>query len=152
VLRIISNKEDVMSVLITIFLLSPPLYYYTTENANNTLKSTILTYNTSLCGKLLKLKAGQGDDTVVIQIHQNVLSRNSEFFKRIVKPEWAELRDDPDTIDMGPEHSADEVKYYAHWLYSGTIPTRDFDHVNGTKSDPIWIDLVPNSCINLSKA
>ncbi|KAH7085458.1 hypothetical protein BKA63DRAFT_18289 [Paraphoma chrysanthemicola] len=94
-----------------------------------------------LCGKLVRLKAGQGAAAVTIQIHQDVLSRSSEFFKRILKPEWAELRDDRDTIDMGPEHSAEEVKCYTQWLYSGTIPTRDFDHVNGTKSDPIWIDL-----------
>lgn len=96
----------------------------------------------SLGGKIVKVVAGQGKDAITLQIHQDVLSRNSEFFKRIIKPEWAELRDDPDTIDMGPTHSADEVRSYAHWLYSGTIPTRDFDHKHGTKSDPIWIDLV----------
>ncbi|KAF2025531.1 hypothetical protein EK21DRAFT_76189 [Setomelanomma holmii] len=100
-----------------------------------------LTEAFDLCGKIINLKAGQGNDAVTIQIHQDVLSRNSEFFKRIVKPEWAELREDPDTIDMGPEHSAEEVKCYAHWLYSGMISTRDFDNVNGTKSDPIWVDL-----------
>jgi hypothetical protein len=90
----------------------------------------------------VKVKAGQGADAVVIHIHQNVLSRNSEYFKRVIKPEWAELRDDPDIVDMGPTHSADEVKAYAHWLYSGKVPTREFDNTNGTKSDPIWIDLV----------
>jgi hypothetical protein len=71
-----------------------------------------------------------------------VLSRNSEFFQRVIKPEWAALREDPDIIDMGPVHSAAEVACYAHWLYSGQIPTRDFDTVSGDKSDPIWIDLV----------
>lgn len=38
-------------------------------------------------------------------------------------------------------HSATEVTTYCHFLYSGTIPTRDFDSENDTKSDPIWIDL-----------
>jgi hypothetical protein len=101
----------------------------------------------SLCGKIVKVKAGQGDDAVVIQIHEDVLSRNSEYFKRVIKPEWAALREDPDIIDMGPTHSADEVKSYAHWLYSGSVPTRDFDNDNGTQSDPIWIDLVSNSTL-----
>lgn len=86
--------------------------------------------------------AGRGNEAITLYIHQDVLSRNSEFFKRVVKPEWAELREDPDTIDMGPMHTAEEVKSYAHWLYSGSIPTRDFDRENGSKSDPIWIDLV----------
>lgn len=94
-----------------------------------------------LNSKILKVKAGQGDDAITMQIHQDVLSRNSEYFKRVIKPEWAELRDDPDVIDMGPTHTAEEVKCYLHWLYPGTIPTRDFDNQNGTKSDPIWIDL-----------
>jgi hypothetical protein len=80
-----------------------------------------------------------------MRIHQDVLSRNSEYFKRVIKPEWAELREDPDLIDMGPMHSAQQVKSYLHWLYSGYIPTRDFDAVHGLKSDPIWVDLVSNS-------
>jgi hypothetical protein len=107
--------------------------------------NSALIHTHSLGGKIVKIKAGQGDDAIVIQMHLDVLSRNSEFFKRIVKPEWAELREDPDTIDMGPMHSAEEVRCYAHWLYSRTIPTRDFDNDNGTKSDPIWIDLVSNA-------
>jgi hypothetical protein len=101
-----------------------------------------LTHRSSLCGKIVKLVAGQGDEAITLHIHQDVLVRNSEFFKRILKPEWTQLRDDPDTIEMGPTHSAEEVKSYAHWLYSGTIPTRDFDHAGDTKSDPIFIDLV----------
>jgi hypothetical protein len=71
-----------------------------------------------------------------------VLSRHSEYFQRIIKPEWASMRDDPSVIDMGPAHSAAEVAAYTHWLYSGTIPTRDFDTVGDAKSDAIWIDLV----------
>lgn len=33
------------------------------------------------------------------------------------------------------------MKAYAHWLYSSNIPTRDFDDTDGTRNDPIWIDL-----------
>lgn len=108
-------------------------------------KHSALTHAISLCGKILKVVAGQGIEAIILQIHQDVLSRSSEFFKRIVKPEWAQMREDPDTIEMGPNHSAEEVKTYAHWLYAGTIPTREADDIRGTKSDPIWIDLVSNS-------
>jgi prefoldin beta subunit len=94
----------------------------------------------SLCGKLIKLVVGTGRETVAIQIHQDVLARNSEFFKRAMKPEWAELRDEPDSIDLS-SYSPEDVKVYAHWLYAGTIPTKNFDYQNGTKSDPIWLDL-----------
>jgi hypothetical protein len=111
----------------------PPSTYPCTNNPNPL---------PSLSGKILKLRAGQGSSSTVLQIHQDVLARNSEYFKRVIKPEWAALREHPDIIDMGPTHTAEEVKCYAHWLYSGTIPTRDFDETDGGKSDPIWIDLV----------
>ncbi|KAH7345984.1 hypothetical protein BKA66DRAFT_576724 [Pyrenochaeta sp. MPI-SDFR-AT-0127] len=93
-----------------------------------------------LSGKFIRLAIGIGNEASTISIHQDVLSRNSEFLKRALKPEWAALRDEPDIIDLST-HSPNDVKAYAHWLYSGTIPTRDFDDENGSKSDPIWIDL-----------
>jgi len=103
-----------------------------------------LTHTISLCGKILKVVAGQGSDAIVLQIHQDVLSQSSEFFKRIIKPEWSAMREDPDTIEM-KTYPVIDVKTYAQWLYAGTIPTREADEINGTKSDPIWIDLVSNS-------
>jgi hypothetical protein len=119
----------------------PSTYPYPCTNSPNPLPS--------LSGKILKLRAGQGPSSTVLQIHQDVLARNSEYFKRVIKPEWAALREHPDIIDMGPTHTAEEVKCYAHWLYSGTIPTRDFDETDGGKSDPIWIDLV-SFCLSVS--
>jgi hypothetical protein len=95
----------------------------------------------------MTLTAGPPPTTISLQIHLSVLSRHSEYFQRIIKPEWASMRPDPSIIDMGPAHSAIEVAAYAHWLYSGTIPTRDFDHVGGAKSDAIWCDLVCLSCV-----
>ncbi|KAH7393936.1 hypothetical protein DE146DRAFT_746657 [Phaeosphaeria sp. MPI-PUGE-AT-0046c] len=81
-----------------------------------------------LSDKLLKVKADQGNDAVTMYMHQDVLIRNSEYFKRVIKPGWANLREDPDVIDMGPTHSVEET-------------LRDFDSEHGTKSDSIWIDL-----------
>jgi hypothetical protein len=98
-------------------------------------------HSTSLSSKIITLEAGQPPSTTTIKIHQAVLVRSSEYFKRVLKHEWASLRSDPDTIDMGPTHTASDVKTYCNWLYSGTIPTRDFDDEDGAKSDYIFIDL-----------
>lgn len=57
-----------------------------------------------------------------------------------MKPEWAKFRDEPDSIDMSI-HTPADVKAYTHWLYSGNIPTRDFDSIGESMNDPIWIDL-----------
>lgn len=99
-------------------------------------------HSTSLSSRIITLKAGPHPSTTTLKIHHSVLVRSSEYFKRVLKHEWASLRDDPDTIDMGPTHTAGDVKTYCNWLYSGKIPTRDFDDQGRAKSDYIFIDLV----------
>ncbi|KAH4475077.1 hypothetical protein HBH88_231400 [Parastagonospora nodorum] len=55
-----------------------------------------------------------------INVHQGLLGKSSEFFKRAMKPEWASLREDPDTIDLTDELSG-PVLLYVRWLYSGEL-------------------------------
>ncbi|EAT80614.2 hypothetical protein HBI56_203440 [Parastagonospora nodorum] len=94
-----------------------------------------------LSSKIITIKAGPPPSTTTLKIHHAVLVRSSEYFKRVLKHEWASLRSDPDTLDMGPTHTASDIKTYCNWLYSGTIPTRNFDDEDGAKSDYIFIDL-----------
>tara|TARA_R110002003_G_scaffold115_3_gene9956 strand:- start:398 stop:1006 length:609 start_codon:yes stop_codon:yes gene_type:complete len=54
-------------------------------------------------------------------VHQGLLCKSSEFFKRAMKPEWMEQRSDPHTIDLS-EHCKDTVTHYVQWLYTGSIP------------------------------
>ena len=37
-----------------------------------------------------------------------------------MKPEWADQREDPPTIDLSDE-TFDTVKLYVQWLYSGSL-------------------------------
>jgi hypothetical protein len=73
---------------------------------------------------------------VTIQVHQSVLERSFEFFKRAVKPEWKRRCDEPDRIDI-TEHAPEVVKAYAHWLYSGKLATRKAIHENESQIDVI---------------
>ncbi|EAT80612.2 hypothetical protein SNOG_12200 [Parastagonospora nodorum SN15] len=61
--------------------------------------------------------------TVILEVHftgESLLGKSSEFFKRAMKPEWASLREDPDTIDLTDELSG-PVLLYVRWLYSGEL-------------------------------
>lgn len=59
-----------------------------------------------------------------MRVHQGILCKTSEFFKNVMRPEWARQKADPYTINLS-DHTAADVKLYAQWLYSqkGNIST-----------------------------
>jgi len=79
----------------------------------------MVTDRRSPCDKIIKLSVGS-DDPIIINVHQGVLCKSSEFFKIAMKPEWADQRDEPDTIDLC-EGTVDVVKLYVDWLYCSHI-------------------------------
>ena len=95
----------------------------------------------SLCGKMMKLVLGTGDEVITIPIHQEVLTRSSEFFKKSVKPEWTVMRDEAECIDT-TAHAPEVVKAYTYWLYTGKILARDIEPPHeGEDIHSIWRDL-----------
>ncbi|KAI4657952.1 uncharacterized protein J4E78_006342 [Alternaria triticimaculans] len=60
-------------------------------------------------------------DTERLQVHRGVLGKSSEFFRRAMKPEWTDRKEDSKTLDL-PEDSANIVTDYIKWLYDGEIP------------------------------
>lgn len=49
------------------------------------------------------------------------MCKSSEFFKRATKPEWADLRENPDIIDL-TDDTVRPVSDYIRWLYSSIMP------------------------------
>jgi hypothetical protein len=60
-------------------------------------------------------------ETETLNVHQGVLCKHSEFFKRMMKPEWTSIRDSPNIIDL-PDETANTVSDYVKWLYAGRMP------------------------------
>ncbi|KAI4928336.1 uncharacterized protein J4E92_005822 [Alternaria infectoria] len=93
---------------------------------------------------MITLVIGPAHEAVSIQVHQDILTRTSEFFARALKPEWAAMRERPDHIEL-PAYTVKDVETYAHWLYSGKVPARCFDlyrtFEDGEENNPVWIDL-----------
>lgn len=92
---------------------------------------------------MITLMVGTANEAVPIQVHQDILTRSSEFFARALKPQWADMRERPDRIEL-PAHLLKDVETYAHWLYSGKIPARCFNlrqNFEDEESNPIWVDL-----------
>jgi hypothetical protein len=56
----------------------------------------------------------------VVNDHQCVLTKPSEFFKRIMKPEWASMRTDAYTVDMSDD-TVEDVAIYVRWLYFNNL-------------------------------
>ena len=56
-----------------------------------------------------------------LSVHQGVLCKSSEFFRRMMKPEWTGSRDCPNTIELSNE-TGDTVSDYVKWLYGGIVP------------------------------
>jgi hypothetical protein len=69
---------------------------------------------------IIKLSVGPTQE--VFNVHQGLLTKSSEFFKRAMKPEWAASRSDPHTIDLS-EDSPETVTLYINWLYHPNIET-----------------------------
>ncbi|KAI4922582.1 hypothetical protein J4E90_001013 [Alternaria incomplexa] len=97
-----------------------------------------------LRGPMITLVIGPAHEAVSIQVHQDILTRTSEFFARALKPEWAAMRERPDHIEL-PAYTVKDVETYAHWLYSGKVPARCFDLCrtfhDQEENNPVWIDL-----------
>jgi hypothetical protein len=73
---------------------------------------------------IIKLKVKtQAGSTVILNTHRGVLCKSSCFFERAMKPEWTELREQPDVIDL-PDDSVQTVSDYVKWLYSNNMPIR----------------------------
>lgn len=78
----------------------------------------LLTGN-SLSGPIIKVIVGV--NKTELYIHRSILTSSSEFFRNATKPEWQELRADPNTLILA-EANVEEFSAYVHWLYFGTLP------------------------------
>ncbi|KAF1846051.1 uncharacterized protein K460DRAFT_313111 [Cucurbitaria berberidis CBS 394.84] len=74
--------------------------------------------------KIIKLVvANTASGTEVLNVHQGVLCKSSGFFKRAMRPEWLDLRESPDTIEL-PDDPLNTVSDYIRWLYTATMPLK----------------------------
>ena len=60
-------------------------------------------------------------ETEDLHVHRGVLCKSSTFFKNAMKPEWANSREHPETIDLSEDDSR-TVCDYIQWLYSDHVP------------------------------
>lgn len=75
----------------------------------------------SLSGEIIQVIVGS-DSPVTLSVHENLICGSSDFFKIAMSSVWRESRgrsielkdDKPDTFEI-----------YQHWLYCGTVPTKD---------------------------
>lgn len=65
----------------------------------------------------------EAGDTEVLNIHRGVLCKSSLFFQKAMKPEWTDLREQPDIIDLSGD-SVQTVSDYIRWLYSDNMPIK----------------------------
>jgi hypothetical protein len=59
-------------------------------------------------------------DPVALNVHQGTLCRSSEYFKNLMKPVWASMRDDPHTVNLDND-CVSTVKAYVTWLYTDKV-------------------------------
>lgn len=60
-------------------------------------------------------------EAVALNVHRGNLSKSSEYFRNMLKPEWASMRDEANTIHLNDD-CATTVKAYTTWLYTDTVP------------------------------
>jgi len=66
----------------------------------------------------VQLKAtNENGEAAVFKVHQDILCRSSEFFRRAMKPEWTnnDVQDNR-VIDLS-EDSSEALHAYLNWLY-----------------------------------
>lgn len=73
----------------------------------------------SLSGPIIKVLVGV--DKSEHFVHRSILTSTSEFFRNATKPEWQDLRADPNTLVLA-EANVEEFRSYVHWLYFRTLP------------------------------
>lgn len=86
-----------------------------------------------------------GPNLEILSVHQSLLCKSSEFFKRVLKPECAMWREDPNTIDL-PDDPVDAVLLYTRWLYHEVLmelcaPEDQSDASRSFKSEKIFLSL-----------
>lgn len=58
----------------------------------------------------------------ILNIHQGVLTKSSDFFKRSIKPEWTSMKECPDEVKFLDDNDDIEcIKDYLKWLYEGVV-------------------------------
>ncbi|KAF2814822.1 uncharacterized protein BDZ99DRAFT_549023 [Mytilinidion resinicola] len=71
------------------------------------------------------------DDTTTFHAHEGLICASSLSLRNAMKPERAEMRDDPRSVDM-PEDDADTFRTYMQWLYFKHLPVgNDEGHAEG---------------------
>ena len=78
----------------------------------------------SISGPIVRVALSDIDKTDEVFVHLQILRSSSKFFQSATKPEWNELRDKPNTINIRVDPQV--FKAYVHWLYTGNMP-RLFD-------------------------
>jgi hypothetical protein len=66
------------------------------------------------------LVPGVANDSVALRVHEGTLCKSSDYFKRMMKPEWVERRDCPNSIQL-PDDDFESVSDYIKWLYAGNM-------------------------------
>ncbi|KAF2025533.1 hypothetical protein EK21DRAFT_76196, partial [Setomelanomma holmii] len=78
------------------------------------------------------IKLSVGEKPEIFNVHEGLIAKSSEFFERVMKPEWMEQRSDPYTIDL-TDDVPETATLYVQWLYTGTltieVPNRGVDGV-----------------------
>jgi prefoldin beta subunit len=80
-----------------------------------------------------------GATSEIFNVHQGLLCKSAEFFKRAMKPEWMEQRSDPHTIDLS-EDCKETVTHYLQWLYTGGTPIRSLQGQVLEETDMVKIE------------
>lgn len=99
--------------------------------------------------QIVKLLVGT-HPSEILHVHEGVLCKSSAFFKRSLKPEWAEKREDPYTIDLSDDH-VDDVQNYINWLYSEKVSGTLAD-IPSNANNTIRHEIAHNAFIPLAKA
>ncbi|KAM3417773.1 hypothetical protein BST61_g6002 [Cercospora zeina] len=86
---------------------------------------------------ILTVKVGTPDKgTATFRVHQDILSRSSDFLRTRSKEVWSESGS---AIDI-PNHTPATFKLYVNWAYSGLITPakKQEDPANTAQADPGW--------------
>jgi hypothetical protein len=64
---------------------------------------------------IIKLLVGKNHE--ILNVHQGVLRKSSQYFRNAIKPGWGERRGCPGCLDLS-QHDLESVMLYVRWLYS----------------------------------